>query len=101
MIIIYTTFPNKKSAKNLAEKILKIRLAACLNFLPIDSQYLWQGKIEKVKEWAMMIKTLKKNYQKIEKLIKKNHPYQIPAIFSWPIEKVEKKYLKWLKDEIK
>jgi periplasmic divalent cation tolerance protein len=101
MILIYTTFPNKKSAEKLAEKILKMRLAACLNYWPIDSQYLWKNKIEKAKEWAMIIKTEKKNYQKIEKIIKKDHPYKIPAIFSWPITKGEKNYLKWLKKEIR
>ncbi len=101
MIIVYTTFPNKKSAEKLAEKILKSRLAACVNYWPINSQYWWKSKMEKTKEWAMIIKTIKKNYQKIEKLIKKNHPYEIPTIFSWSVEKVEKDYLKWLKREVR
>ncbi len=101
MIIVYTTFPNKKSAEKLAKKILKERLASCLNYWPINSQYWWKKKIEKTREWAMIIKTVKKNYQKIEKIIKENHPYQIPAIFSWLINKVEKNYLKWLKQETK
>ena len=101
MNIIYTTFPNKKLAEKLADKILKARLAACINYWPINSQYWWKNKIEKAKEWVLIIKTVKKNYQKIEKIIKKNHPYQIPAIFSWSIEKVEKDYLKWFKKEVK
>ncbi|MFN3301952.1 MAG: divalent-cation tolerance protein CutA [Patescibacteria group bacterium] len=101
IIFIYTTFPNKKSAEKLIEKILKNRLAACLNYWPIFSQYLWNKKIEKSNEWALIIKTVKKNYQKIEKLIKKYHPYEIPAILSWPMTKGEKNYWKWLINEIK
>lgn len=81
--------------------ILKNRLAACINYWPIESQYLWHGRIEKAKEWVLIIKTVKKNYQRIEKTIKQNNPYQVPAIFSWPIEKVEKQYWQWLRKEIK
>jgi len=101
MIIIYTTFPNKKLAERIVKQILKCRLAACINIWSIKTQYLWHGRIEKAKEWALMIKTFKKNYQKIEKIIKDNHPYKIPAIFSWPITRGEKNYLKWLKKEIR
>lgn len=116
MIIIYTTFPNKKSAEKLIRIILKNKLAVCINYWPINAQYLWSksptskrvgaptasvGEIEKAKEWALIIKTVKKNYQAIEKLIKKNNPYETPAILSWSVKKVEKKYLKWLKSEIR
>ncbi|MCX7778758.1 MAG: divalent-cation tolerance protein CutA [Patescibacteria group bacterium] len=101
MILVYATFPNKKSVEQVIKKILRKKLAVCINYWSIDSKYLWMQKIEKAKEWAIMIKTLKKNYRKIEELIKKNHPYQIPAIFSWSLEKVERNYLKWLKKTIK
>lgn len=116
MILVYTIFPNKKSAEMAIEKILKNRLAACINYWPIETQYLWTktptskgvgaptigvGEIQKAKEWALIIKTIKKNYQKIEQLIKKNNPYETPAILSWPVAKVEKNYLKWLDQEIK
>lgn len=101
MILIYTILPDKKSAEEIAKIILKKRLAACFNYWQINSLYWWKGKIEKAKEWAMIIKTKKKNYQEIENLIKKNHPYEIPAIFSWLVNKIEKKYLKWLEKEIR
>lgn len=101
MILIYTTFPNKKSAERVIEIILRNRLAVCVNYWPINSQYWWRGKIEKAKEWALIIKTIRKNYQKIEKIIKEKNPYETPAIFSLPVEKVEKNYLNWLKKEIR
>jgi len=101
MILIYTTFPNKKTTEKLIKKILKLRLATCINYWPIESQYLWNKKIERAQELILIIKTINKNYQKIEKIIKDEHPYETPTILSWPVAKVEKKYLKWLQNEIK
>lgn len=101
MIIIYTIFPNKKSAEKTIRIILKNRLAACINYWSIKSQYLWHGHVEKTKEWALIIKTTKKNYQKIEKIIKDNNLYKIPALLAWSATKVEKNYLKWLSKEMK
>lgn len=76
-------------------------MAVCINYWPIEAQYLWKGKIEEAREWALIIKTIEKNYQKIEKIIKATNPYEIPAILSWPVTKVEKNYLRWFKKEIK
>lgn len=101
MVVIYTTLPTKKSAERVVKIILKNRLAVCINYWPIESQYIWNKKIETAQEWILIIKTINKNYQKIEKMIKNNHPYETPAIFSWSINKVEKNYLRWLEKEIK
>lgn len=101
MILIYTIFPNKKTSEKAISIILKNRLAVCINYWPIEAKYLWQGKIAQAKEWALIIKTVQKNYQKIEKLIKENNSYETPAILSLRVNQVEKKYLKWLEKEIK
>lgn len=99
MIIIYTTCKNKKEAEKITRILLKQKLVACVNYFPINSLYWWSSKLVKDKEVGMIIKTLEKNYQKIEKLIKKHHSYSIPCIISWKISKVEKKYFNWLKKE--
>lgn len=101
MILIYSIFPTKKSTEKTIKMILKNRLAVCINYWPINSQYLWRGGLEKTKEWSLIIKTIKKNYLKIQKIIKRNNPYKTPAILSWPVTKVEKNYLKWLKKEMR
>jgi len=96
MIFVYSTFPNKREAKKMGEKLVEKKLAACVNVFPIDSIYSWQGKIVKDKEFAALIKTKKKNFKKVEKFILENHSYDIPCIIEIPLGRVTKKYLKWL-----
>jgi len=101
MIFVYSTFPNKKEAKEIGEKLVHKKLAACLNIFPIDSIYYWRGKIFKEKEFAAIIKTKKENFKKVEKFILENHSYDTPCILEIPVGRVNKKYLKWLYDATK
>jgi len=101
MIFIYSTFENKKEAEKMAEKLIGQKLAACVNIFPIDSVYFEEGKIEKSKEVAAIIKTRKINFKKVEKFISQNHSYKIPCIVGIPIRKVSKKYFRWIKETLK
>ena len=49
MIFVYSTFPNKKEAKEIGKGLVKNKLAACVNIFPIESIYHWQKKIVKDK----------------------------------------------------
>ncbi len=101
MIFIYSTFPDKEEAEKIAEELIKQKLAACVNILPIDSIYSDEGKIEKSKEVAIIIKTRKINFKRAEKFILQNHSYKIPCIAGIPVRKVNKKYFHWLKNNVK
>ena len=96
MIFVYSTFPNKKEAKKIGERLVQKKLAACINVFPIESIYSWKGKIIKDKEFGAIIKTKKGNFKKVEKFILENHSYDTPCILEIPISRVTKKYLKWL-----
>lgn len=84
----------------MASYLIKRRLAACCDIFPIDSIYWWNNKIVKEKEVVLIAKTLKKNFKKIEKEIKKLHSYTVPCILEIPIGRVNSKYLNWLKREL-
>jgi len=100
MILVYITNPTKKVAEKIAKILLKKRLIVCANVFEIESFYWWQRKIEKAKEFLLIGKTIEKNYQKIKKEVEKIHPYEIPCILKIKAE-VNKKYLNWLKSEVK
>jgi len=101
MILIYITCPNKEEAKKIGLFLIKKRLAACCNIFPIESIYWWQNKIVKDKEAVLIVKTLKKNFKKIEKEVKKLHSYTVPCILEIPIIKSSQDFLNWLEKEIK
>ena len=80
MIIIYTVFSSKKEAQKIVGALIDSRLIACGNCWPIESCYIWQGKKERAPEVAGFLKTAKKNYNKVERFILKNHSYSVPCI---------------------
>jgi periplasmic divalent cation tolerance protein len=98
-IFIYVTNPDKKTARKVALYLLKKRLVACVNFFPIESAYWWKSKIERTKEYVLIMKTLEKNFEKVKKEIKKIHPYTTPCIIKINVEANEE-YDKWLKEEV-
>ena len=100
MILITAICKNKEEAKKIALNLLKNRLIACSNFFPIESIYRWKNKMNKDKEYILILKSFKKHQNNIIKQIEKLHSYEIPCIEI--IEtKPNSKYEKWAKGEIK
>ncbi|BCX15758.1 MAG: divalent-cation tolerance protein CutA [Candidatus Parcubacteria bacterium] len=101
MILVYITNPDKKTALKVSKYLLEKRLVACINIFKIQSLYWWKGKIEDANEYVVIAKTISRNYSKIEKEIRKIHPYKIPCIMKIKVDKINKDYLNWLLNNIK
>ena len=102
MTIIYITCKNKKEAQKIGLYLVRKRLAACCNIIPqINSLYWWKNKIVKAGEVILIAHTMKRNFKRIAKEIKKLHGYEVPCILEIPVEKVNREYLKWLQKETK
>jgi len=100
-IFVYTTVRSKGQAQKIAQILLKKRHIACANIFPITSLYWWQGKKTRAKEFGIFLKTRAKKYRDIERELKKIHPYQLPCILSWVINKGEKGFLGWIEEEVR
>ncbi|MEI6671815.1 MAG: divalent-cation tolerance protein CutA [bacterium] len=85
-ITIYSTYPNKKEAKQIANILLDKHLIACANFFPIESIYHRKGKKETAKEIVALYKTQKKYRKIIQKEIIQHHSYETPCIIKFDIE---------------
>ena len=94
--LIISTFPDKDSAKKTARLLLEQRLAACVQILPIESIYSWQGKICEDAEFILFIKTNTALFEKVAALIKSHHSYEVPEIIQLPITDGLPEYLNWL-----
>jgi len=97
--LIYSTTKDLKSVEKISKHIIKNKLAACINTFPIKSIYHWKGKVEKEKEYAMIIKTRKNLVKKLIKEIKSKHPYELPSIISFDINYGYKNFLRWIECE--
>ena len=96
-VLIITSLPDRESARQLAERLVAERAAACVNILaPCESVYRWQGKVETAGEIPVLIKTPRAHYGKVEKIIRQCHPYELPEIIAVSITDGLPAYLAWL-----
>jgi len=101
-IIIFVTCANKKEGLKIAEALVKSKLAACVNIADnLESIFSWQGKIDRVKEALLIIKSRKVKLNKIIKLVKSLHSYEVPEIIAIPIVGGFKPYLNWINDSLR
>lgn len=99
--ILSTTFSNEASAKKMIALLLEERLAACVQMMPIQSFYRWQGSLCDEQEVLVLIKTRQEHYDAIALLITTHHPYDTPQLLQIPIEKGLAQYLAWIEKETK
>lgn len=100
-IVIFISAANKQEAEHIAKQLLKNKLAACVNIVPkIESFFWWEGKIDHDEESLLIIKSKKVKLNKIIKLVKSLHSYQVPEIIALPIIGGYKPYLRWLDDSL-
>lgn len=98
---IMTTTDSSRLAIQIAEKLVKKKLAACVQISgPVTSIYEWKGEIENSEEWYCVIKTHKSLYPKVEESIKALHSYEVPEIIALPILEGNQAYLDWITEVV-
>ena len=96
-IVVLVTCGSEDEALGIARSLVEERLAACVNLVsPIRSIYRWEEKVWDEKEWLLVIKTQKQNFQELEKKVKSLHSYSVPEIIGLPIIEGASSYLEWL-----
>jgi periplasmic divalent cation tolerance protein len=101
VIAVLTNLPDSDSAFNLARDLVRLRLAACANVLaPAKSFYRWEGRDQQATEYPVLIKSTRDCYARLEQAIRERHPYSLPEIISWPIDRGLPEYLAWVEAEV-
>lgn len=100
-LLVLCTCPSLEIAETLSTLIVSKKLAGCVNILPqVTSIYRWQDRVEKNQECMLFIKSHKAQYDHLEQLIRRHHPYQIPEIIAFPIINGLVEYLTWIKENL-
>jgi len=98
-ILCLVTIDDLKKASEIAGILVENKLAACVNIIPeIQSIYRWKGEICNDTEQLMIIKTQEHLFGRLEAVVKKMHPYEIPEIISVDIQQGYQGYLRWIDD---
>lgn len=100
-IQVDTTTATQEQAEAIARALLEARLAACVQIVPCQSLYHWQGAIEESRELRCSIKTRKDLFPEITQLIRSLHPYETPEIVAVAIVDGAPAYMNWMQQELK
>ncbi len=101
-IVIFITCANKKQASIIASRLIKKKVAACVNIVKtIESVFRWENKVDRANEALLIVKSKKSRLSGIIKLIKSLHSYQVPEIIALPIIGGYKPYLDWIDDSLR
>ena len=96
-LIVLTTYPDQDSALKAAQRLVREKLAACVNILPaMTSVYMWEGKETSGTEHLLLIKTRQGRYAELERSIRESHPYELPEIVATPMTEGLAPYLNWI-----
>ena len=97
--IVYITAGTMEEAKQIANTLVEMKLAACVNMFSITSIYRWDG-VHEDDEVAMIVKTTYEQIENIKKTVKEIHSYTVPCIISFSIDGGSRDYLDWIDQNV-
>jgi periplasmic divalent cation tolerance protein len=100
--IVLVTCATPAEARRIAGAVVRERLAACVNIIlsPVESFYTWKGKLEKTREYLLVMKTTAKRLAELEKEVRRLHSYDVPEFIALPIAEGSRKYLSWIEESV-
>jgi len=102
LVVIWTTVVKLVDAEQLADGLVRARLAACVQ---VDSgmlsHYQWQGEIESTTEYRVVIKTRRSLLAKLKVWIKEHHPYEVPQFVAMEVLDTNESYRTWVLESTK
>jgi len=98
LIAVVTTVKSIDDARRLATLAVESRLAACVQFEPIESVYAWKGQIEQAVEVRLTFKTTQQRWTDLQRLLESVHPYETPAIYCVAVADASAPYAAWVRE---
>jgi periplasmic divalent cation tolerance protein len=100
--VVLVTCGTLTEARRIARKVVSRRLAACVNIIlsPVESFYTWKGKLDKAREYLLMIKTTAKRLVELEKEVTRLHSYDVPEFIALSIAEGSNPYLSWINQSV-
>ncbi len=94
--MLLTALPSRDAAAMIANLLIEEKLAACVQLMPVESFYRWEGNIQNEAEVLLLIKTRTALFDAAIARIKAAHPYSVPEIVGMPFAAGLKGYFGWI-----
>ena len=99
MMLVLCTAP-AAAAERIAAQIVEERLAACVSVIPsVRSVYRWKGAVERADEAQLLMKTSEAVVDELIARIAAIHPYEMPEIIAFQVDRALPAYLAWVDEE--
>ena len=97
VVVVLVTCASMREARRVADALVTQRAAACVNLVPnIRSIFRWQGRVDRVSETLLIIKTLASRFVAVRRIIRHYHSYDVPEILVLPVRQGHAPYLAWV-----
>lgn len=98
--LVISTCPDEQSARAIAAALVEGGHAACVNIVPgLTSVYRWQGRIECDSELLLLVKTTPEAYPRVQEMLHRLNPNELPEIIALPVERGLPDYLDWVSQQ--
>ena len=101
--VVLVTCGTLSEGRRIARQVVSNRLAACVNIIlsPAESFYTWKGKLEKAREYLLVMKTTANRLGELEREVRRLHSYDVPEFIALPVAAGSKDYLTWLESSVR
>lgn len=96
-IVVLVTARDRAEAVRISEVLLEKKLIACANIVgAVASCFLWQGRIDRVEECLIVMKSRRDLFAQLVVVVKGLHSYEVPEVLALPIVEGAADYLAWM-----
>jgi len=99
--LLFLSCKNIKEADTISIKLLEKKLIVCAKKISINSDYLWNNKIESAPEILLIMDSIEKNFENINQEVKSLHSYKTYNLLMTKVSKINKESLKWLQNNLR
>ena len=97
VLLALSTFADAETARKISNQLVSEKFVACANIIPsVESIYRWKEEVETGSEALVLFKVSQDRYQAFEEKLLSLHPYEVPEIISFKIDKGSPAYLRWV-----
>jgi periplasmic divalent cation tolerance protein len=101
-VLLYVTAGSRREAEAIAKALLEAKRIACANILgPLQSFFVWKGKLQNTKEHLILCKTTESNVSASKKIVLSLHSYECPCITVLPITDGHESFLHWISGTVR
>lgn len=99
--LLFLTCASQTEADKISLALLEKRLVACVKKMPVNSEFLWQGKIDQASEILLIMDSKEELFGEVEKEVKRLHSYDTPNLVSVLVSYSSSGIAEWMEQELK